>query len=338
MKDRSALRTKNLAIGYGRGKHRQDVLSHISLQAKTSQIIALIGANGTGKSTLLRTLAGLQPAHDGEIWLNSKDFNKLTPKEIAFQVSLVLTDRIQTGYITVGDLVAMGRYPHTDWKGRMAEADVKAVLGALKITGLSNLIHSDLQELSDGQKQKTMIARAMAQDGDLMLLDEPLIHLDVPSKWEIMNLLRRMAHERSKTVILATHELDLSLRMADQLWLIDEKKNLIAGAPEDLVLDGLISKVFDSQQYFFDQDLGGFAMKSEGIKVKVTGSGSTLIWTKRALERAGYQPVNIDVGSEIVCRESNSGRQWNIRSEESSESCNSIEELIDFLKELHNST
>jgi iron complex transport system ATP-binding protein len=306
------------------------------LQAKSSQIIALIGANGTGKSTLLRTLAGLQPALDGKIWLNSKDFNKLTPKEIAFQVSLVLTDRIQTGYLTVGDLVAMGRHPHTDWKGRMAKGDVKAVLDALKITGLSNLIHSDLQELSDGQKQKTMIARAMAQDGDLMLLDEPLIHLDVPSKWEIMNLLRCMAHERSKTVILATHELDLSLRMADQLWLIDEKENLIAGAPEDLVLDGLISKVFDSQQYFFDQDLGGFAMKSEGIKVKVVGSGSILIWTKRALERAGYQAVDHGGGLEVVCKDSGSSRLWSVKMGEVSMTCNSIGELIDSLNKIHN--
>lgn len=328
MKNRSVIHTKNLTVGYGKGKNRQDVLSHINLQAGPRQIIALIGANGTGKSTLLRTLAGLQPALDGKILLNSKEFSTLTPKEIAFQVSLVLTDRIQTGYLTVGDLVAMGRHPHTDWQGRMAEADVRAVLNALKITGLSNLIHSDLQELSDGQKQKTMIARALAQDGNLMLLDEPLIHLDVPSKWEIMNLLRRMAHERAKTVILATHELDLSLRMADQLWLIDEKENLITGAPEDLVLDGLISKVFDSQQYFFDQELGGFATKSKGMKVKVTGSGNILIWTKRALERAGYQAVDQEAGVEIICMEGDSNRQWNIITKERSASCNSIEELI----------
>lgn len=334
MKNRSVLQTKNLTVGYGKGKNRQDILSQICLQANSRQIIALIGANGTGKSTLLRTLAALQPALDGEILLNSKDINQLTPKEIAVQVSLVLTDRIQTGYLTVGDLVAMGRHPHTDWRGRMRESDLEATLDALTITGLSQLIQSDLQELSDGQRQKAMIARALAQDGNLMLLDEPLIHLDVPSKWEIMNLLRRMAHERSKTVILATHELDLSLRMADQLWLIDGEKNIITGAPEDLVLDGLISKVFDSEQYFFDQELGGFAMKSRGIKVKVSGSGRVLIWTKRALERAGYQAVDKQVGAEIICMEDDSGRQWNIRTEERSAGCNSIGELILALSEL----
>jgi len=334
MKNRSVIQTRNLTVGYGKGKNRLDVLSQICLQANAGQIIALIGANGTGKSTLLRTLAGLQSALDGEILLNSMDFKQLTPKEIALQVSLVLTDRIQTGYITVGDLVAMGRHPHTDWKGRMNDADIKAVLDALTVTGLSQLIHSDLQELSDGQKQKAMIARALAQDGNLMLLDEPLIHLDVPSKWEIMNLLQRMAHERSKTVILATHELDLSLRMADQLWLIDGNANIITGTPEDLVLDGLISKVFDSQQYFFDQELGGFATKSKGTKVKVSGSGSVLVWTKRALERAGYQAVDQEVGMEIICESSGSGRKWELVIEDQTVICYSIEELIISLGEM----
>ncbi len=334
MKNRSVLQTKNLTVGYGKGKNRLDILSQICLQANSRQIIALIGANGTGKSTLLRTLAGLQPALDGEILLNSKDINQLTPKEIAVQVSLVLTDRIQTGYLTVGDLVAMGRHPHTNWRGRMRERDLEATLDALTITGLSQLIQSDLQELSDGQKQKAMIARALAQDGNLMLLDEPLIHLDVPSKWEIMNLLRRMAHERSKTVILATHELDLSLRMADQLWLIDGEKNIITGAPEDLVLDGLISKVFDGEQYFFDQELGGFSMKSRGIKVKVSGSGRILIWTKRALERAGYQAVDHQVDIQVICKGIDSDRKWEIVTEDQTVICDSIGELTASLTEL----
>ncbi len=335
MMDNSVLQLSNLAIGYGKEKNRKYVLSHINLQAKPGQIIALIGANGTGKSTLLKTLAGLIPLLDGEIRLNSKDFNLLTPKEIAFQVSLVLTDRIHTGYLTVGDLVAMGRHPHTDWRGHLGKADTKAVLDALTTTGLTQLIQQDLQELSDGQRQKAMIARAMAQDGGLMLLDEPLIHLDVPSKWEIMNLLQRMAHQRSKTVILATHELDLSLRMADQLWLIDGKGNILTGAPEDLVLDGMISKVFDSEQYIFDQELGAFAMQSEGKKVKVIGAGTTLIWTKRALERIGYQPVDDEMGIEVLCEDSRSTRKWIIVTEERSITCNSISELTVALAELY---
>ena len=222
--DRLTLALKNLSVGYGTGKNCKEILSRINVGIYPGQMVALIGANGSGKSTLLRTLAGLQPLLNGEFWINSKNVESLTSREIASQISLVLTDHIQTGYLTVGDLVSMGRHPYTDWRGKMSEADVTAVLGALVSTGLEPFVHSNLQELSDGQKQKAMIARAIAQDGDLMLLDEPLIHLDVTSKWEIMNLLRQTVHNHNKSMVIATHELDLSLKMADQIWLIDQKR------------------------------------------------------------------------------------------------------------------
>lgn len=252
MKRSTALRTQDLTIGYGKGKGRIQVISKINVEAQTGQIISLIGANGTGKSTLLRSLAGLQPTLGGEILIESSNYRSFTASEIATKISIVLTDRMQTGYFTVGDLVALGRHPYTDWRGRMNEEDIKSVKEALAITGLSEMAENDLATLSDGQKQKALIARAIAQDGAILLLDEPLIHLDIPSKWEIMNLLQKMAHEQGKTVIMATHELELSLQMADRIWLIDKDRHLISGTPKNMILNGKISETFNSDHYQFD--------------------------------------------------------------------------------------
>jgi iron complex transport system ATP-binding protein len=149
------------------------------------------------------------------------------------------------------DLVAMGRHPYTDWRGQLQKSDLSATEEALRVTGLSKLKEEYLHRLSDGQLQKAMIARALAQDGNLMLLDEPLIHLDIPSKWEIMGLLKQMSQDNGKAIILATHELDLSLKLADRIWLINRKQELLEGTPEELVQNGSISQAFDTEHYQF---------------------------------------------------------------------------------------
>jgi len=251
MTDNPVLSTKNMAIGYGRGSGINRVLADLDLEANEGQLIAVIGANGTGKSTLLKSLAGLLPLLEGRIRLNGCETYKLKPSKLATLISIVLTERIQPGYLTVGDLVAMGRHPYTDWQGRLQKQDLDACLKALQITGLSHMQRQKLHTLSDGQLQKAMIARALAQDGALLLLDEPLIHLDISSKWEIMGILKRMTLDRSKTVILATHELELSLEMADRIWLINKTRQLITGTPEDMVQNGVISETFDTEHYKF---------------------------------------------------------------------------------------
>ena len=250
----TVLQTQNLSVGYGKGPKQNKVLHGLNLEAASGQLIALIGANGTGKSTLIRTLAGLQPVLQGEIWWNNEKSTELSPRQLAGRLSLVLTDRIQTGYLTVMDLVAMGRHPYTDWRGRLQESDRKATVDALRITGLEELKDTDLHELSDGQLQKAMIARAVAQDGPVMILDEPLIHLDIPSKWEIMNLLKQMTIDRAKTILLATHELELGLHMADRIWMIDRKGRMVTGTPEELIRNQTISETFNTPHYTFNLD------------------------------------------------------------------------------------
>ncbi len=238
---------KNLTIGYG----KTVVLSDINIAAKPGSLTALLGANGTGKSTLLRTLAGLGKKITGEMWLEEKNLDDLTPLEKANLISMVLTDRIFPGYMTVAELVAMGRHPYTNWRGKLKQDDLFATEEALNMTGMQDLHHKDLHELSDGQLQKALIARALAQDSPVMLLDEPLIHLDIPSKWEIMALLKRMSQEKRKTIILATHELELSLKMADHIWLINKQQDLVDGTPEQMVTNGIIAKTFNTEQYRF---------------------------------------------------------------------------------------
>jgi iron complex transport system ATP-binding protein len=254
MDQAAALQTQQLSVGYGKGPNQNEVLHGLDLKAESGQLIALIGANGTGKSTLIRTLAGLQSALGGEIRWDGVRSTELSPRQLAARLSIVLTDRVHTGYLTVMDLVAMGRHPYTDWRGRLLESDKKATDDALQITGLWELKHTDLHELSDGQLQKVMIARAVAQDGPVMLLDEPLIHLDIPSKWEIMNLLKQMTVDRNKTVLLATHELELGLHLADRIWLINKQRRMLTGTPEELIRNQTISETFNTAHYTFNLD------------------------------------------------------------------------------------
>ena len=245
------LELRNVSIGYRNPPSGKEVLSGVDLKAYEGQLISLMGANGTGKSTLLRTTSGILPVIQGEILINGRSSAHLSPREIATQLSVVLTDKLQAGYMTVWDLVAMGRYPYTDWRGGLQKQDLEATTDAIEITGLAPLRNEYLHTLSDGQMQKAMIARALAQDGNLMMLDEPLIHLDIPSKWEIMELLKQMARHKKKTVILATHELDLSLQKADLVWLINKDRRINVGTPEELSNNGTIEAAFSTLHFEF---------------------------------------------------------------------------------------
>ena len=255
MDNTSVLSLKDVTVGYRKVRLQKEILSKINFELPSGHLVPLLGANGTGKSTLLRSIAGLQPVLSGDIRINGQKIDILTASELAENLSVVLTDSIQTGYLTVSELVALGRHPYTDWRGRLDETDRKITLEALEITGLTEHQQTNLYELSDGQLQKALIARALAQDGNIMLLDEPLVHLDIPSKWEIMGLLKQMSSERDKTIFLATHELELSLRMADRICLINKDRSLIMGTPEELVTSGMISNAFNSSHYKFEANL-----------------------------------------------------------------------------------
>jgi iron complex transport system ATP-binding protein len=290
----SVLQTRDLAVGYGSTKLAQ----HLNLALHQGELVALLGPNGAGKTTLLRTLSGMQSPLAGEVLIAGKDVSRLQARELAQHLSIVLTDRPPLGMMTGYELVALGRHPHTDWSGRLREQDRERVDWAVDAVGATPFAARAMTELSDGQRQKLMIARALAQETPLLLLDEPTAFLDLPRRVELMRLLRDCARDLHRAVLLSTHDLDLALRTADRLWLFSEAGEVHDGAPEDLILSGAFAKIFldagiDGVE--FDASSGTFQLTQPPrgtVMLKSEADALKTQWTQRALERAGYQVIN----------------------------------------------
>ena len=246
------IRTVDLSVGYQQGKAQRSVQQHLNIHARRGELIALIGPNGCGKSTLLRTLAGLQEPLKGSVQLQETNLKELKPAERARQISLVLTDAVQLGYVTVEQLVAMGRHPYTSLSGKLSKNEEKLIREALKAVKLEAFGKRLVSELSDGEKQRVMIAKALAQDTPVIMLDEPTSFLDLPNRVEILLLLRNLAREMQKCILLSTHEIDLAIRLADQLWLMNAGEPLKTGTPAELTADGSIQSVFQGDSFGFD--------------------------------------------------------------------------------------
>ncbi|WP_018637651.1 ABC transporter ATP-binding protein [Parafrankia elaeagni] len=265
----------DLAVGYRRrrralrpssrtgqvGRSGRAVLAGLSAAAPRGQLTVLLGPNGIGKSTLLRTLAGLQPPLAGSMRLDGADLNRLTGAARARLVGVVLTDRVQAGLLTAADLVGLGRHPHTGPTGRLTAADRAVVHWALAAVGADHLATRAADELSDGERQRVMMARALAQEPSIILLDEPTAFLDAPSRVTITALLRRLARERDLTVVVSTHDLELSLRVADQVWLVDRTGTLHTGHPDEVVGSGAVNTSFDGDDLHFDPTTRTFELR-----------------------------------------------------------------------------
>lgn len=238
------LLTKNLSIGYLLPRQKtKTLLSNLHLTLSKGHLTALVGVNGAGKSTLLRTLAGLQKPIQGQVFLEEKPILTYSKQALAQKISLVLTDKIDTNLITVRELVSLGRYPHTNWLGKMSKEDAEQIEKAMQITQVSDWADEKLAHLSDGQQQKVWIARALAQDTPLLLLDEPTAHLDIINRLEILLLLRKIAEEQQKAVLIASHDLTELLQVAHELWLIHQQ-GLETGTPQKMIAEGKIEQLF----------------------------------------------------------------------------------------------
>jgi len=293
--DTPVLQTHQLDIGYTTSR-RADVLvgENITLSLNSGELVCLLGPNGVGKSTLMRTIAGMQKPLAGRIRLMGDDIAALKPGQLATRLSVVLTDRPNLGLLNGYALVALGRHPHTDWTGRLSSYDDAVIHWAIEAVGAADLAGHPVMELSDGQRQKLMIARALAQESELILLDEPTAFLDLPRRAEIMRWLRQLAVEAGRAILLSTHDLDLALRSADKLWLMSGK-NVYAGSPEDLVLNGTFEAAFQDEGVNFDRATGTFSVEHPtGTIVAVSGHGIPQIWTQRALKRAGFTLAEAD--------------------------------------------
>ena len=286
--DKTVLETFDLEIGYKTKGKLKAVAKHIHLKLNRGQLTCLLGPNGAGKSTLIKTLCGLLPPIQGYINLCNDDLSKLPPHEIALYLSLVLTDRVETE-ISVYDVVALGRAPYTDWRGKLSDQDRERIRWGIQLTGIEKFIHQKINELSDGERQKVMIARALTQDTALIILDEPTAHLDLPNRVEVFRLLRTLAHQTNKGILLSTHELDLALQAADTIWMMQPGESLRTGVPEDLVINGTFESVFQREGLDFNKSTGAFQFHPKGIHpVELIGSGSLTFWTQKALERKGF--------------------------------------------------
>lgn len=284
------LETHDLAIGYqSRSTARRVVIASINLRLEAGELVCLLGPNGAGKSTLLRTLAGMQAPLQGRIQIMGADLRRLSPVDRARRLGVVLTDRAEVGALSVRALVALGRYPYTDWAGRLTAADERCIDQALAAVGATPLALRSFSQLSDGERQKVLIARALAQEPRLLLLDEPTAFLDLPRRVEIIGILRRLARDSGRAVLLSTHDLDLALRGADRLWLLPPGGPTRAGMPEELVLDGAFPAAFESAGVEFDPHAGGFKFRQPvSGHVDLSGNGLPALWTQRALEREGF--------------------------------------------------
>jgi iron complex transport system ATP-binding protein len=305
------MQTEGLAIGYGVGSKSKRVLKDgIDANLCSGELVCLVGPNGAGKSTLLRTLAGLQPALGGHVYFKGVlkkydaadadwvDIHKLTPRQLARRISVVLTEPVDGDGLSAYTLTALGRHPYTDWRGRTTPADEAVVIWALQAVGAAGLAGRPLTTLSDGERQKISIARALAQEPDLIILDEPTAFLDLPHRIEIMHTLKHLARSIGQAILLSTHDLDQALQNADRLWLLPMQGALVYGAPEDLILSGDFEAAFSSDlspssPTIFDQHSGTFTLvNGSSGEITLQGEGLAAEWTGRALKREGYNVVS----------------------------------------------
>ena len=250
-----------LTIGYRKGKHALSVVaSGISAAITAGKLTCLLGANGVGKSTLLRTLAGFQPKLSGDILLQGRRIDEFNQKELSRFISVVLTERPDVINMTAAEVVGLGRSPYTGFWGTLNDEDKKIVADSMRMAGIDGMADRMIQTLSDGERQKVMIAKALAQQTPIILLDEPTVYLDFPSKVEMMQILKNLAREMQKTVFLSTHDLEIALQVADELWLLDIGGKLHVGSPEKLAAEGILTRFVERNDIKFD---------AENMRVKI---------------------------------------------------------------------
>lgn len=254
------LETKNLSVGYTSKKGTQVIADGINIALHKGELVGLVGANGIGKSTLLRTLTTVQKPLEGAIYINSKAISDYATVELAKQLSLVLTEPIASKNLSVFELVALGRQPYTNWVGNLSDTDLKIIEQALQQTNIIALRDKKCFELSDGQLQKAMIARALAQDTDLIILDEPTTHLDMYHKAYILKLLQKLAQETGKTILFSSHEIDLAIQLCDTM-IVMSNTEVVSGTPCQLIANGTFNTLFPEDLIAFDQTTGSFKVR-----------------------------------------------------------------------------
>jgi len=286
----SPIEIENLSVGYKQRSADEILLSEVNSSVRKGELIAVIGRNGTGKSTLIRTLSGLQDPLSGTILLDGNDHKSFTVVERAKKISFVSTEIVQLNHMRVFELVALGRHPYTGWLGNMNPADREIISKAIDAVGLQSKAEEFMNQISDGERQRAMIARALAQNTSILLLDEPTAFLDILHRHELVHLLYSLTRKEGKTIIFSSHDLQIAMNVADRIWLLNDRE-MIQGAPEDVMLSGHLSMIYDGENYQFDEKNINLILKRESSgKIGLSGDENRYKdLTKKALERVGWE-------------------------------------------------
>ena len=253
------LRTEKLSIGYNQKKRTKIITSEINLEIKKGKLVAILGKNGIGKSTLLRTLSKVQEPLSGKIFINQKNIQELSEKELSTQVSLVLTERLPESQLTVYELIALGRQPYTNWIDKLCTTYVEKIEVAIKQTEIEHLKNRRFHELSDGQLKRVLIARALAQDTEIIILDEPTSHLDMHHTIKIFSLLKELVLKTQKTIIISSHEVNLAIQLADEMMLLSSD-TFHFGSPSQLIKANAFTTLFPKELVRFNKTLAQFVI------------------------------------------------------------------------------
>jgi len=252
--------TDNLSIGYFHKKEEKSIASGITISLEKKKLIALIGANGIGKSTLLRTLIGIQKPLSGKVYFENQEIHDFSPLELAQKLSVVLTEKLPPSNLTVFELIALGRQPYTNWMGKLTKNDLKKINAAVTLTDISHLLEKRHYEISDGQLQKVLIARALAQDTQVIILDEPTTHLDLQHKATLFKLLKKLTSETEKCILFSTHDMDLALQLSDEI-IVMTNQGIVQDKPQNIINSGILNRLFPDESIIFDIEKGKFLFK-----------------------------------------------------------------------------
>lgn len=327
---------KNIKIGYPQTRNRGEncLYDNLSFNLYAGELVCLLGANGAGKSTLLRTISNSQSTLAGNIILEGRNISSYSDKKLSKTLGLVLTDKTATGGLTVRELVELGRYPYTGFFGQLSSEDKDIIDQAMKDVGISHKASSYCAELSDGERQKAMIAKVLAQECSTIILDEPTAFLDISSRIEITNLLHDLAIKHNKTILLSTHDIELALLLADRLWLLSRDKGLQYGITEDIVLLGKLDNFFGNSNIHFDKESGSFLPQITTDKsVFLQADGHLFYWTKNLLARHGYKVTNKEIEA-LFSLKVTSSENMVIKDDVKSISLNSFEQLKEYITHL----
>ena len=289
MKD-TTIRLRDLSIGYPDKHNTKRVAEHLNASIHSGELTCLLGTNGVGKSTLLRTLSAFQPPLGGTIDLLDRPLSTYDDRQLATVIGVVLTEKSDIRNMTVEELVGLGRSPYTGFWGTLKEGDRRIVHEAIARVRIEPLTQRMVHTLSDGERQKVMIAKALAQETPIIFLDEPTAFLDFPSKVEVMQLLHNLTHTLQKTVFMSTHDLELALQIADKIWLMDRANGIAIGTPEDLSLEGKLSSFFSRKGITYDTETGFFRIDTDYRReIHLHGHGSRYAMVRKALQRNGIR-------------------------------------------------